>query len=102
MIHCTIDGNIGYPSSTDKIKVTVENQYINDSGTYTYDVNFPMSILENQVLFNNINRFDVRKNIANFEDCKLFANNRLLISGKGVVTGITNDTVKLQLVGGKS
>lgn len=102
MIYCIIDGVVGYPSTTDKIKITLENQYINDSGTYTYDVNFPMTIIENQVLFKNINRFDIRKDIADYEDCKLYANNRLLISGKGVVTSITNDLVKLQIVGGKS
>ena len=33
---------------------------------------------------------------------KLYADNRLIISGKGTVTSITNDVVKLQIVGGKS
>ena len=42
MIHCTIDGKVGYPTTTDRIKVTYENQYINDSGSYTYDISFPM------------------------------------------------------------
>ncbi len=102
MILCTIDNNVAIPSTTDKIKVTYENQFINDSGSYTYDVSFPMQIHENQVVFKNVHRFDVNKQLPDFEDCKLYADNRLIISGKGTVTSITNDTVKLQIVGGKS
>lgn len=102
MIRCILDGKVGFPSTTDKIKVTYENQYISDSGSYTYDINFPMSVIENKVLFHNVDRFDVKKVIADFEDCQLYIDNRLIISGKGTVTGISNDQVKLQIVGGKS
>ena len=76
MIVCSLNGKTAYPSSSDKIKVTYENQFVKDSGSYTYDISFPMDIL--------------------------YADNRLIISGKGTVTSITNDVVKLQIVGGKS
>lgn len=102
MIRCIINGVVAYPSSTEQIKITYENQFIKDSGSYTYDISFPMDIHENKVIFGNINRLDVKKTISDFEDCKLYADNRLVMSGKGTVTSVTNDIVKLQLVGGKS
>lgn len=102
MIVCTIDGKVGVPSSSEEIKVTFENQYIRDSGSYTYDISFPMSIHENQVLFGNVQRMDVKKTLPDYEDCKLYVDNILVMSGKATVTNITNETVKLQLVGGKS
>lgn len=102
MIHCTVNGKIAVPSSTDKIKVTYANQYIEDSGSYTYDITFPMSIHANQVIFGNVHRFDVHKPTTAFDDCKLFADNRLFISGKGTVTSVSESVVKLQIVGGKS
>jgi hypothetical protein len=102
MIRCTINGNLAYPSTSEKIKVTYENQYVKDSGSYTYDISFPMSIHENQILFGNVHRFDVKKMLASFDDCKLYADNRLIMSGKGTVTSITSEIVKLQIIGGKS
>ena len=102
MIQCIIDGKVGYPDTKNKIKVTYENQYVNDSGSYTYQVSFPMSILVNKALFGNVDRFDVKKTIHDFEDCRILVDNRLVISGKGTVMAITNDSVKLQIIGGKS
>lgn len=102
MIHCTIDNQTAYPSTGDKIKVTLENQFVKDSGTYTYEISFPMDILQNQLVFGHVNRLEVSKMIADFEDCKLYSDNRLIMSGKGTVTSITDKIVKLQLVGGKS
>lgn len=102
MIVCSLNGKTAYPSSSDKIKVTYENQFVKDSGSYTYDISFPMDIARNREIFNNVQRLDVKKTVDDFDDCKLYADNRLIISGKGTVTSITNDTVKLQIVGGKS
>ncbi|MDY3967818.1 MAG: hypothetical protein SO028_05410 [Prevotella sp.] len=102
MIYCTINGQAAYPSASDKIKVTYANQYIEDSGSYTYDISFPMSIHANQVLFANIHRFDVHKRSKSFDDCKFYADNRLFISGKGTITSVSDTTVKMQIVGGKS
>lgn len=102
MIKCIIDGREGYPSTTEKIKVTYANPYVEDSGTYTYNIVFPMSIHANQVLFGNIHRFDVKKRRDGFENCLLYVDNKLFIKGKGLVTSVSETTVKLQIVGGKS
>lgn len=102
MIQCMINGMPGYPSASEKIKLTYENPYLNDSGEYTYDISFPMAIHENQTLFGNLHRFDVKKRTGTFDDCKVYAGNRLVMSGKGTVTSVSDSTVKLQIVGGKS
>lgn len=102
MIICLLDGKKAYPVNTDKIKVTYENQFVKDSGSYTYDISFPLDIAENRKVFGNVQRMDVKKNLADFEDCRLYADNRLIMSGKGTVTSITNTTLKVQIVGGKS
>ena len=102
MIICYIDNKKAYPNTSDKIKVTYENQFIKDSGSYTYEISFPMSVPENRELFNNINRFDVKKKSGSFENCSLMVDNRLIITGKGHITSVTADAVKLQIAGGKS
>lgn len=102
MIICYIDNKKIFPNTTDKIKVTYENQFIKDSGSYTYEISFPMSIQANKEFFNNINRFDVKKKIQSFENCALLVDNRLIISGKGHITSVTAAAVKLQIAGGKS
>lgn len=61
MIVCTLNGKMAYPSSSDKIKVTYENQYVKDSGSYTYDITFPMDIAANRKIFGNVQRIDVKR-----------------------------------------
>lgn len=102
MIVCEIDGQKAYPATTEKIKITYENQFVKDSGSYTYDITFPMDIAENRKIFGNVQRFNVKKSVMKFEMCRLYADNRLIISGKGTVTTVSPDKVKLQIVGGKS
>ena len=102
MIVCLLDGKKGYPSTTDKIKVTFENQFVKSSGSYTYDISFPMAISANRKIFGNVQRMDVSKQLPTFEECMVYTDNRIVISGKGTVTSVTNDTVKVQIVGGKS
>lgn len=102
MIVCTLDDKVAYPSTSENIKVTLENQYVKESGSYTYDISFPLDIPENRLVFGNVQRMDVRKDIADFETCRLYAGNRLVITGKGTVTAVTPEAVKVQVVGGKS
>lgn len=102
MITCQINGTKAIPDASNAIKVTFENPYVKDSGSYTYEISFPMAITENRTLFGNIQRFEVTKIKKSYEDCKLFAGNRLIISGKGTIKSVTNSVVKMQIVGGAS
>lgn len=102
MLYCTIDGQVAYPDTSEKIKVTYGNPSVNDSGEYTYEMTFPMAILSNYAIFRAANRLEVTKTLEAYEDVKLYADNRMVISGKGTVTAITDEAVKIQVVGGKS
>lgn len=102
MITCIINGHKAYPISTSSIKVTYANQYVTDDGEYTYDITFPMNILENRVIFKNVSRLEVKKNVAKYDDCKLFCNSQLIMSGIGTILSANEKEIKLQIVGGKS
>lgn len=102
MITCIINGHKAYPISTSSIKVTYANQYVTDDGEYTYDITFPMNILENRVIFKNVSRLEVKKNIAKYDDCKLYCNSQLIMSGVGTILSVNEREIKLQIVGGKS
>lgn len=102
MIYCTLDGQVAYPSTSSKIKVTYENPFVKDSGSYTYDIAFPMAVAQNRKVFCNVQRLDVKKTTSTYQECQLYVGNRLVMSGKGTVNSITNDVVKVQIIGGKS
>lgn len=102
MIQCIIDGHKAYPLSTSSIKVTYANQYVTDDGEYTYDITFPMDILANREIFHNVSRFEVKKTVGKYDDCKLYCNGLLIMSGVGIILSVTQKEVKLQIVGGKS
>ena len=100
-MYCLINGRKAIP--TGSVKVTLENQRVKSSGEYSYDISFPLDLPENIEAFGLMGRVDVSKaTLEDFDDCKFFGANRLLIVGTGTVTGITDTTLKLQIVGGKS
>ena len=102
MITCIINGMAAYPAASQSIKLTYANQYVTDDGEYSYDINFPMSIMDNRRVFHNVSRFDVSKVIQKFDDCKLYVSGRLILSGVGTIISVTESEIKLQIVGGKS
>jgi hypothetical protein len=91
-----------FPAASQSIKITYGNQYVTDDGEYSYDINFPMSIMNNRRVFHNVSRFDVSKVTQKFDDCKLYVSGRLILSGVGTIISVTESEVKLQIVGGKS
>lgn len=101
MIKCYVNGKEAYPKLTDKIKLTKENVFIKESDSYTYDITFPMDIIDNRRIFGNMQRIDVKKGTAVFDKCMLYADNIPVVSGVGTVTSVTNTEVKLQIVSGK-
>lgn len=102
MITCVINGMAAYPAASQSIKLTYANQYVTDDGEYSYDINFPMSIMDNRRVFHNVSRFDVSKVTQKFNDCKLYVSGRLILSGIGTIISVTESEIKLQIVGGKS
>ena len=90
-----------YPDGSQSIKLTKENPYFTQSDSYTLDVTLPMAIKENRTLFNNINRIERSKKSERMK-CRLIVDNRLLLDGSAKITHISEQEVKVQLLGGNS
>lgn len=102
MIYCMIDGKKAYPSTSNNIKITRENPYLKKMDSYTYDITFPLDVMANRIIFGAVNRIDVRKKVQKYKVCRLYAANKCVISGTGIVTSTDSDNVKLQIVAGVS
>ena len=102
MITCIINGLAAYPAASQSIKITYANQYVTDDGEYSYDINFPMAIMDNRRVFHNVSRFDVSKTTKKYDDCKLYVDGRMVLSGIGTIISVSDTEIKLQIVGGKS
>ena len=102
MITCIINGKAAYPAASQSIKITYANQYVTDDGEYSYDITFPMAIMDNRRVFHNVSRFDVSKNTKKYDDCKLYVGGRMVLSGVGTIISVSDTEIKLQIVGGKS
>lgn len=100
MNYCIINGHKVFPAVGNNIKVTKENPLIKDRDAHTMEMEFPLAIQQNRELFGSVNRIDVAKRVTEFADCTLYANNLLVIQGKGTVTTFTDTAVKMQIVSG--
>ena len=90
-----------YPDGQQSIKLTKENPYFTQSDSYTLDVTLPLGIRKNRTFFHNINRIERSKNVERMK-CRLIVDNRLLLDGSAKVTQISEQEVKVQLLGGNS
>ena len=98
MIRFTIGGSEVYPAAGSNIKLTLENPYLKESGSHTYEITFPLDIPENRAAFGCVNRLDVSKDTGMFNDCRLYDGSRILLSGSGTVISYSSEAVKLQLL----
>lgn len=57
MIELYLNNERVFTDTSQTVKVTKENPYFTQSGSYTLDVNIPMDILENRRFFKNIQSF---------------------------------------------
>lgn len=102
MIKCYINGQKAIPLLTNNLKVTRENPFVKEGSEYTMDITFPMNILENRRVFGHLSKLGVRIRTQKLDSCRLLAENRIIISGTGIVTQITQEAVKVQVVSGAS
>ena len=82
------------------LKLVRENTYFTKSGTYTYNISLPICP-ENIAIFGMLSRKDINKSEVIFS-AKLVVNNRNLLNGTATVTNISEDEIKVQLLGGNS
>lgn len=98
MVTLTIDGKYVVTDGSE-LKITKENPRLKTSDSYSLDVVLPMSAPENKAVFGNLNRMDVAKRVATMT-AVLIADNRTILDGIAKVTSVTDETVKVQLIGG--
>ncbi len=101
-ITCYINGKVAYPAIKSAIKLTKENPFLHDKDSKTMDVEFPMDIPENRLVFGPVHRIDTSKKLEPFSDCRLLVGNVPVICGSGRVTEISQDNVKLQILSGNT
>lgn len=83
------------------LKLTIENTFFEDAGSYTLDVVFPLTIEQNRRVFGAINRIDVSKRYQTF-DAMIVVDSKLVFKGTAKITNINDSEVKLQLLSGNS
>ena len=102
MICAYINGKIAYPVADSGVKIVLQNPFIKDGEEKSMEVVFPLSVPENRDAFGALNRLDTSFEHNDFDDCCLMADNFEVVRGKGTITSITNEEVKLQFLSGKT
>lgn len=101
MIHIYLNNTEVFPEKDTSIKIIMENPKFSESGTYTLDVDFPMSISENVKLFGQLSRKDVSK-LPQSYDLEVRDENVALIVGKAIITKVSDEKVTTQFLAGNS
>ena len=104
MTNLYIDGRQAVLEAGTNIKITAENPLFTDAGTYTLEVNLPLDgCAENQRIFGAIHRADVLKGelVAKRWNFVLVAP-PLHIEGKARISTVDHESVKVQLLAGRS
>ena len=104
MFALTIDGKTAVIKTGTSIKLTRENPFLTESGDYTLDVQLPLrGCPENIEIFGALYRPEVSISaVAGRRLPFTLITDVLSISGKAVVTSVTQDEAKVQLLAGKS
>ena len=101
MIELLLDNKPAVLRENVSIKLTRENVYFNKTCSYTYDIELPMQCAENRAIFGSINRVDT---VTEYRELHavLRVDNKVLLDGKAVINQVTENAVKVQLLGGNS
>lgn len=101
MIELYINNKRVYPDSSKEIKIKNENPYFTSSGSYTLEIDIPLEMPENRLVFGAIGRSDVSKRPVHYS-ARLLAGGHEVFNGIAKLTGVTEKQVKVQLLGGNS
>ncbi|MBQ5888560.1 MAG: hypothetical protein IIW77_04725 [Bacteroidaceae bacterium] len=83
------------------VKLIKENPYFTKSGSSTYNINIPMTVSQNVKVLGNLNRLDNSNKPAMLK-ARVVVGSETVIVGEAVVTEITEELVKIQILGGTS
>lgn len=98
MIQIFLDGLQAFIPEKTSIKFTSENPYFTKTTTYTYEIELPLSVAANRRIFGYIDRLDINKEERSMS-ARLIVDNRTMLVGTAHITSITDNSVKVQLLG---
>ncbi len=83
------------------IKMTKNNPYLVQSGTYSLEIEIPLDIPENLEVFGPLQRIEVSKNPVEFS-ARMISSSKEIFNGTASLTNISELKAKIQLLGGNS
>lgn len=98
MTQLYINGKLAIIKDDTSFKISFENQFFTKASTYSFDVELPLTVSQNIDIFGRLNRKDLPHSTVEFE-CVLLSGNKILLSGSGEITQVTEQSVKIQLTG---
>ena len=98
MTELFIDNKLAVIPDKTSFKLTTENPYFTKSSTYTYDVELPLNVAQNRVIFGWVDRMDMAKGSRSM-DARLVVDNVTVLAGTAHITSIDESSVKVQLLG---
>ncbi len=101
MINLYLDNKHVFFNGNNEIKLTKNNSYLTESGTYSLELEIPLDIPENLQVFGPIQRKEVSKESKKF-DARMIVRSKEIFNGSAKLTSITETTVRIQLIGGNS
>lgn len=97
-----LDNKMADIKKDSSFKYTRSNMFFTEDGDYTLDVSLPFTP-NNLQIFGVQNRLDANKNkLANKQFAFRLQADHLLFTGSAIVTSVTQDEVKIQLLAGRS
>ena len=96
-----LDGRQAVIDEGQALKLVREDTYFTKSGTYTYDITLPVCP-DNIAIFGMLSRKDISKTVEMKYKALLVVNNRDILNGTATVTNISEEEIKVQLMGGNS
>lgn len=83
-------------------EVKRENSFFTKNGEYTYDLTLKLNNKTNADLYKHLNRLNSVSEVKTKRTAVLIADNRVYCNGTEIITGWTDDEVKIQVASGNS
>ena len=101
MIEHYLNGVRVYPAVEDDIQITAENPMLTDTGSYSLEVKYPLSIFENRDFFGALNRTDVTKKYTTW-NVEVKNLEQVILQGTATLIKATESAVSVQYLAGNS
>lgn len=102
MTELYIDGQQVILSEDFSITLIDENPFFTKNGTYTYDIDIDLTVVQNARIYKHLNRFNSVADLKTTRSAYMVVDNEVVLNGTEIVLDWTNTVVKIQLASGNS